>query len=193
MATICVVAGAHDVEAREYWFGMTYDMGVPTQDFRKFIEDPGFIGLAAEGWSYRKPNLATGFYLGWQNFYEKTNETIQIDNATISGTQVRYTDFVSVMLGARLHFLERRNRIRPFVSAKAGTYWVKQRVEIGTLNVVLSNKWHFGLAGEGGITFLTPWLDIFGFVSAEYNYIFARDDTIDFSYLGISIGLIYIL
>lgn len=184
---------ARPAESRDNWFGLTWDFALATEDTKDFISDPGYLGFGLEGWSFRKPNVAVGVVLSWQNLYEQTDDVIQIDNVTISGTQVRYIDFISILVGGRFVLGSRYWRIRPLVGIKAGTYRVSQRMEIGTVEIFISKAWHLGVTPEVGVTFLTPWLDVFGYVVADYNYVFSRDDSIDFSYLGLSLGFVYVL
>jgi hypothetical protein len=191
--SVCSLFDIREARSRENWFGLTWDIAVPTAETKDFISEVGLIGFGAEGWSLRNPNISVGFVTGWQNLYEQTDEIIQIDNVTISGTQVRYIDFIPILIGTRYIFGNRYNRIRPFVGIKAGTYRITQRMDIGTVEIFISKAWHLGVAPEAGTTFLTPWMDIFGFVGADYNYAFSRKDSIDFSYLGISIGFMYVL
>jgi hypothetical protein len=74
-----------------------------------------------------------------------------------------------------------------------GAYWVSQRLEIGTVNLIINERWHVGVAPEAGITFLTPDLDLYGFISADFNYIFSREDSIDYTYVTLSLGIVYLL
>lgn len=191
--SVCSIFDVHNAQSRQDWFGLTWDLAVPTGKTKDFVSDLGYIGFSVEVWTFAKPNISTGFVAGWQNIYGETDEIIQIENVTISGKQVRYIDFVPILIGARYNFGNRDYRIRPFVGIKAGTYWIKQRMEIGTGEVVFSKEWHLGLAPEVGVTFFTTSMDLYGFVSADYNYAFSRNDSIDFSYLGFSIGLVYVL
>ena len=146
-----------------------------------------------ESRSFVTDNLATGFVIGWHNIYEKTGDTTtQIDNVTISGTQVRYIDFIPILAAANFHFFDRSYRIRPYVGAKGGVYWVKQRVEIGFVDVIINKNWHLGAAPEAGFTFLTGAMDIYGIVSGDYTYILSREDSIDYTYWSVSLGFVYV-
>ena len=84
-------------------------------------------------------------------------------------------------------------RIRPYGAIKAGPYWIYQRLEVGTVKINITRGGHRGVAPEVGITFLTPDLDFYGFMSADFNYVFSRDDSINFTYLSLSLGFVYLL
>lgn len=191
-AVIFVSVGVHSARANDVWGIITYDIGFTAGATRDFISDPGFIGVAVEGRSFDGNHFSTGFLLGWQNFYQKTDEIIQIDNVTISGTQVRYLDVLPILWGVYYHFGDRSSLVRPYGGAKAGAYWLSQRVEIGTTIVNISKSWHAGVSPEIGITFLTPDLDFYGFAGVDYNYVFSKKDEIDYSYLSLRLGFVYI-
>ena len=185
--------GASSTRAREDWFLLTWDIQIPVGDTRDFISDTGWRGFGLESRSFVTDNLNTGFVIGWHNFYEKTGDTTtQIDNVTISGTQVRYIDFIPILVAANFHFFDRSYRIRPYVGAKGGVYWVKQRVEIGFVDVIINKNWHLGAAPEAGFTFLTGAMDLYGIVSGDYTYILSREDSIDYTYWSVSLGFVYV-
>ena len=175
------------------WFGVTYEPTIPVGDAREFVSRPGYYGVGLEGRRFRTDHLAWTVSVSWQVIYEKTDDLLQVGNTTISGTQVRYLDFIPLSAGANYHFLSRKNRVRPFLGLAAGGYWVRQRFELGSVNFLLNENWQFGLAPEAGVTLLTPDLDIYGFLSAKFNYVFSRDDSIDYAYVTIRVGLVYLL
>jgi hypothetical protein len=187
---VCCASGS---DAREDWFLVTWDLSMGSGDTRDFISDVSWRGFGVESRSFVTDNLNLGFVLGWHNLYEKTTDAIEeIDNATISGTQVRYIDFIPVLASANFHFFDRTYRIRPYVGAKGGAYWVKQRVEIGLVDVVLNKNWHLGVAPEIGITTSSWARDVYGFFSGDYTYILGREDSIDYTYWGFSAGLVFL-
>jgi hypothetical protein len=190
---LVTIFSVSDSRAREDWFILTYDISIPVGDTADFISEIGWRGIGIEGRWFVTDNFNPGFVLGWQNMYEKfTDATTQVDNATISGTQVRYLDFIPILVGANYHFFDRSYRIRPYVGVKGGVYWVKQRVEIGFVDVIINKNWHLGAAPEAGFTFLTGSTDIYGFVSGDFTYVLGREDSIDYTYWGVSLGLVYV-
>jgi hypothetical protein len=194
VAAIAIYAsvGVNYARAYDVWGIITYDIAFATGATRDYISETGFIGFGVEGHSFDRNHISTGFVIGWQNLYEKTDEILHVDNVTISGTQVRYLDFLPFLWGVNYHFGDRSYRLRPYVGAKAGTYYVSQRVDIGTVEIIVNRNWHLGVSPEVGFTFLTPTTDFYGFLSADYNYVFSRDDSVDYSYVGLSIGFVYV-
>jgi len=190
---LVTIFSASDTRAREDWFLLTYDLSIPVGDTADFISDIGWRGVSIEGRSFVTDNFNTGFLLGWHNLYQQYSDaTTQVDNVTISGTQIRYIDFFPILLGINYHFFDRSYRIRPYVGAKGGVYWVKQRVEIGFVDVIINKNWHLGVAPEAGFTFLTGSTDIYGFVAGDFTYILSREDSIDYTYCGVSLGFVYL-
>jgi len=186
-------AGYTDAHARALWFILAYTPSYGVGKTHDFVSNPGYYGFSVEGRSFENKKLSWSFEAGWQNMYQKTDETFQYENATITGTQVRYLDFIPIMLGADYHFGSRASRIRPFIGIKGGTYYVEQRVDIGTVEVIVNKNWHLGTAPELGITFLTWDMEFFGFLSADYNIVFPRKDSITYTYISVNIGFVYIL
>lgn len=179
--------------AREDWVLLTYDVSFPVGDTGDFIDAVGWRGFGLEGRSFITDQINGGFVLGWHNLYQKSEDkTAQIDNVTISGTQARFIDFVPILAGVNYHFFDRSYRIRPYVGVKGGLYWIKQRVEVGFIDVIVNRNWHVGLAPEAGFTFLTGELDIYGFVNGDFTYILGRDESIDYTYVGMSLGFVYV-
>jgi hypothetical protein len=192
-ATAVVCAGVRVSRSQVVWFVPTYEPSIAVGDAGDFVTNPGYVGVGGELRTFRGKRLAWSLSGSWQNMYETTDEIVHIENVTISGTQVRYLDFVPLLIGADYHFLGRERRIRPFVGLAAGTYWVRQRVKIGTVDIELNKNWHFGLAPQLGITFLTPDPDFYGFIGSDFNYIFSRKDSIDYMYVTLSLGFVYLL
>lgn len=188
-----VLAGAHEARSRGMWIVVTYQPSIAVGKTGDFVSEPGYIGFGGEWRSFRDEHLAWSLSGSWNNFYETTDELIQIDNVTISGTQVRYLDFVPILVGIDYHFLSKRSRIRPYVSLASGAYWARQRMEIGSVNLIMKESVHVGVTPGLGITFLTPDLDIYGFVSSDFNYILSREDSIDYTYVTLNIGFVYLL
>ena len=175
------------------WFGITWEPTIAVGDAGDYLSRPGYYGIGLDGRAFQTDHLAWSLAVSWQVLYETTSDLLQIGNVTITGTQVRYFEFVPVLAGANYHFLGRKNRVRPFVGLGAGAYRVKQRFEIGSVNFVLNQDWHFGLAPEAGFTFLTTDMELYGFVSSKFNYVFSRDDSIDYTYVTIRLGIMYLL
>jgi hypothetical protein len=192
-AVIVVGAGARDARSQGMWIVMTYEPSIAVGDAGDFVDDPGWYGVGLEWRSFKGNRVAWSLSASWHNMYKTTRELIQLENTTIGGTQVRFLDFVPLLVGAKYHFLSRQYRVRPYVGMSGGAYWVNQRMEIGTVNLVINSNWHFGLAPEVGITFLTPDLDLYGFISSDFNYVFSRDDSIDYTYVTVSLGIVYLL
>ncbi len=193
LVAVAAGAGADRARAGVVWFMMTWEPSIAVGETADFIDSPGYIGFGVEGRSFETGNLAWTVSVAWHNMYQTTDDLIHFDNVTISGTQVRYLDFVPLLLGTDYHFLDRGSRIRPFVGVAGGAYWVNQKMDIGTVEVIFDKRWHVGVAPEVGITFLTPDLEFYGFISSDFNYIFSRGDSTDYTYVTVKLGFVYLL
>ena len=142
---------------------------------------------------------------GTQVNEQRTESPIQISGAdivdgedagnikgTISGTQLRYVNSLPIMATAHFYIGKKRETIRLYAGAGVGTYYMKQRLEIG-LVAFEENHWHFGLAPEAGIL-LRFSRDVTMIFNIKYNYAFASGEDLggstenDLTYWGFNIG-----
>jgi hypothetical protein len=182
---LLVILSVVAVQAQSSFFGMTYDVSIPTGDTEKFISGVQWRGMGLEGRWYTSKNMSLGFAWDWNVFQEVVLETANIENRAITGNQVRNINaFPFLMTG---HFyLKGSSFVQPYFGLGAGVYFVKRRLDIGILSVD-EDTWQFGLAPEVG--FLFP-MDM-GFnllLKLRYNYAFDAGTGDPISYFGINVG-----
>jgi hypothetical protein len=192
-ALIVAVTGAREVRSQGMWIVMTYEPSIAVGDAGDFVDEPGWYGAGLEWRSFKSDHVAWSLSASWQTMYMTTRDLIIMDNVTIGGTQVRYLEFIPLTVGLEYQPLGRRSRFRPYLGVAGGAYYVKQRMEIGTVELIINKNWQAGVVGQAGISFLTPNMDIYGFIGADYNYVFSRGGSIDYTYVTMRLGIVYLL
>jgi hypothetical protein len=193
MLTLLVAATAH--AQRGVFTGITWNIGFPNQETAEYIGSTSYRGLGVDIRSFSSPSFSFGGNFSW-NVYDELlrGETAVLKGGAITGTQVRYINSMPLLLNASYYPGEkRRGELRFVLGLNAGTYYIRQRLDIGVVSLENSN-WHLGVAPELGL-----WLPIgretFLTLTARYNYAFDAgtrlngDPNNDYSYWGINIGI----
>ena len=200
LALILVFSG--EAKAQDWWWGITYEMSatssLPTNSDSdvNFIEDYSFRGLGIEARYVpsRDANYSFGFNVGWNVLNEKNDfgterNTISLENADVTGTQLRYFNTVPLLANASYYFGS-RGGIRPYVGVNAGTYYIERRVDIGVVGIVEDN-WHFGWAPEVGLVVPLGRPEVALLTTIRYNWAFSAGGTDDQKFWGFNIGIAY--
>ena len=167
---ILLLSFALNTYAQNYTTGVSYSMGFGIGKTYDYINETSFTGFTVEGHKLIKPYFSVGIMTGWNIFSEKSNTTINLGSASISGEQARYWNIIPIMVNASLYYKNSNSRFTPFVRVHAGTYYIMQRFDIGVYTVNNDN-WHFGLAPEVGFMInLSREMDIL--VNGKYNHAF---------------------
>ena len=181
LVIICSVA----VQAQSSFFGITYDVSIPTGDTEKYVNGVQWRGFGLEGRWYTSKNITLGFAWDWNVFHESSLETAELETGAVTGNQNRTINAFPFLFTAH-YYLKGGSFVQPYFGIGAGTYLVKKRLDVGIFTLE-EEKWHFGLAPEIG--FLFP-MDL-GFnlqVKLRYNYVIKNGDAEAESYLGINVG-----
>ena len=80
---------------------------------------------------------------------KKTTDSVEWDNATISGTQVREMAFTPLTVKGYYAWRDQKQFI-PYVAAGLGAARAVRRVVVGFSSLV-ENSWHFAMVPEAGL------------------------------------------
>ncbi len=183
--------GVGSVYAQGYT-SIHYDIGIPIGKTSDRISKGSFRGV---GLDYRKminPNLAAGFSLGWQVFYERKDlatYTGTIGNKSFELTGVQYNYLNAIPLHGNINYYmgDEGDAMRPFIGLGIGTTYFEQRIEMG-LYVSDLNSWQFSVQPEVGLLYeLSPTMS--AFLGAKYTQGFNTSDLDGQSYISINIGM----
>jgi len=171
--------------------GMTYSWSMPMGDTKTYADNDSWIGFAFESKWYASDNAAWGIYLGWNEFYHRTEDVLETKNGSIFGTQYRDYNVFPMLLTGTLFTGDMDAAKRMYFSLGAGAYYTHQTFDIG-LSTITEDIWQFGVSPEIGIqmnTFRGSTVQI----SARYHHTlesdtFLQKDPQTQQYLSVGVG-----
>lgn len=162
-----------------------YQIAYPMGETNDYINKVSFRGVGLEWRKGINKNIQVGLSLNWNVFNQLENETTEIENGHVTGTQNRTINSFPLLATGHYYFGERKNT-RPYLGLGLGAYLIKQRLGIGVYTFEESN-WHFGVAPEVGIQFPMGY-DAMLMIFARYNHAFETSGS-EHSYLGLHIAI----
>ena len=184
--TILAVAFLTATTQSQGLYSLNYTVGFTDGETADYISNPSFRGVSLDGRSFLTDQFSVGGYINWSTFYEKFSGSFTDGTATLTSTQYRYLNAFPVLVQAHYYLETDEYEPRAYLGAGTGAYKMVQRVEIGTW-ALEENHWHFGLSPEVGVL-LPVSMDSHLNISARYHYVFKVDDTINYSWFGLSVG-----
>ncbi|MBN2173989.1 MAG: hypothetical protein JW731_07650 [Bacteroidales bacterium] len=168
-------------------YSLNYTMGFGVGETSDFIGSPSFRGVTFEGRGFLDDQFSLGGYFSWSTFYEKlAGEKFTDGTATLTGTQYRYINAFPMLFQAHYYFGTDEYEPRAYLGAGAGAYKMIQRVDLGVWSIE-ENHWHFGLSPEVGI-FYPVGMDSQLNVNLKYHYVFGVENSLNYSWFGLSVG-----
>ncbi len=171
--------------------GMTYSWSMPMDQTKEFTDNDSWIGFAFESKWATTDHTSFGIYLGWNEFYHRTTETLELKNGTIFGTQYRDYNVFPLLVTGTVYAGDPDASKRLYLSVGAGAYYTHQTFDIG-LSTVTSDIWQFGVSPEVGVQF-NSFRGSTVQVSARYHYALESEDYVQkdpqtMQYLSVGIG-----
>ena len=191
--TLLLLLPGSSAFAQQYISLLTYNIGIPVGDTENYIGDVSWLGFTIEGRRFRDydSNITWGLSFGWQVLWEKTTETVNLEefSTTVTGFQRRYINSLPLLVTGH-YYIGPEDGFRLYLGGGAGVYYIVQRFEIGVY-ALEQNNFHFGLAPEIG--FMFPLGSANATLSARFNYAFASGESVqgegqDYSYVAILAG-----
>lgn len=166
-----------------------YNVGIGTGDLGEYIEPASFRGLSFDYQNLITENIAIGFGIGWQTFYEdKGFSVIERESATVSGYQYRYVNSFPAHLTAT-YFVETGGDVRPYAGIGIGTIYNVRNTDLG-LFTDETNAWHFSFRPEAGIQYDFSYT--FGMrLNVRYVQGFNTNKIDGQNYLAIGVGFVF--
>jgi hypothetical protein len=137
----------------QYYAGFTYNLSFPTGDLQKFTDNESWLGFTFDGRRMKGP-WGIGLTAGYNEFHTSTTDQIELGNngGAVSGEQYRHVLSFPMLIAA--DYFPRLARgvqgPQPYLGLGAGTYYIRQRFEIGSVAFEEDN-WHFGFMPELGV------------------------------------------
>jgi hypothetical protein len=174
------------------WYGIVnYQMSAPLGDTKEFTDEFSFRGF---GFEFRKAlsrDLTAGISLGWNVFYQRTDELIELNTenpGAVYGVQDRYINAFPIMLNFHKYFGGGKGSIF-FVGLNAGGSYTLQRIAIGIYEFD-NNEWQWGAAPEIGVTIPMKGNSTL-VINGKYHYYFTGElaNGMDVNHQYVSIGI----
>lgn len=183
LALITFGAGAQDGTT----IFANYLPAIPLGGTADFTNNISPRGVDFEVQKFLQEDLSVGFGIGWNMFRQKiVDETFQVDDLTITGTQFRYTNIVPLNVNVKKYFVGQGNTF-PYVGMGIGTSYNQKRNEIGVYELT-EDKWLFNLAPEVGMLYDLNYRSYLS-VKVKYNYSPKAGDFDSMSYLSLGVGI----
>ena len=187
--------GNAQYQSRQYVGTLSYTTAAPAGDSKDFANDFSWMGFTIEGDWFVKQSLSAGFILGWQEIYkERDGDSFTFDNGAMTGRTYRHLGAMPLLARLRYWTGSPGEKFHAFAGLGAGTYWVKQTMDLGIYTADESH-WHFGVAPEVGFLMVTGY-GVGWTLNARYNYPVATGDYLggqsnSWSYWGFGLGVSY--
>lgn len=168
-------------------YTLNYTMSFGTGETGDYISSTSFRGMTFDGRGFVSDQFSLGGLFTWSTFYEKLAGASYTDGtATLTGTQYRYLNAFPMLFQGHWYSNTDPYETRVYLGGGLGAYKMNQRLNFGTYSIE-NNYWHFGVSPEVGLLFPVS-MDTQLNVSVRYHYVFKVKDTIDYSWIGLSIG-----
>lgn len=175
------------LNAQSLYTSLTYNTGLPVGSSSDYISAYSWRGVGFEANWFLNDDMTLGVSTGWNVFYEeKTGEFTQ-ETKTVTGTRQHTINSFPVLMDYRYHFNE-PYETRPYVGMGVGAYWINKSDEMG---VFYSQYRQFQLGLSPIVGVLIPVGQVYLNAGLRYNVAFKTNDdyTMDFTYLGINLGI----
>lgn len=168
-------------------YTLNYTMSFGLGETGDYISKPSFRGLSFDGRGFLTDQISLGGYFSWTTFFEERANDIYTDGtATLTGTQYRYINAFPILLQGHYYLGTDEYEPRFYFGAGLGTYKMIQRTDIGVWSIE-ENHWHFGMSPEVGLLYPVGMSSQLN-VNLKYHYVLGVDNSLDYSWLGVSIG-----
>jgi hypothetical protein len=169
-----VLVCTHSVVRAQDWFGMaTWNVSIPAEDTKKFVNETSFAGFGLEFRKEFKPRTTVGILGSWEVFHERRDGSIELKQTTITGTQDRYINSFPIMLSLHKYF-GTTGETQPYLGVAAGGFVLIQTVRVG-LAQIEDDTWEWGGAPEVGVIMPLDRGSAF-IVNGRYNIAFTGTD-----------------
>jgi hypothetical protein len=189
LAFITMAAGSTFAQG---YTSIHYDISIPLGKTADQISRGSFQGV---GLDYRRAinaNLAAGFSLGWQVFYQKNELATYsgiIANRPVELTGVQYNYLNAIPMHGNINYYlgDEGDLLRPFIGLGIGTTYFEKRVEMG-LYMNDTNAWQFSIQPEAGFVYELS-STVGAFFGAKYTQGFTTDKLDGQTYISINLGM----
>jgi opacity protein-like surface antigen len=166
-----------------------YNVGIGTGDLGEYIEPASFRGASFDYQYLVTDNIAVGFGIGWQTFYEnKGFQTVTDGSSTLSGFQYRYLNSFPFHLTGT-YFVDTGGDVKPYVGLGIGTIYNVRNTDMG-LFTFETNQWHFSFRPEAGVQYDFSYTFAMR-LNVRYVQGFNTSDLDGQNYIAVGVGFVF--
>lgn len=187
LITIIAVACLTLATQSQGLYSLNYTVSFGTGETGDYIGNASFRGFTFDGRGFVSDQFSLGGYFSWATFFEELAGATYTDGtATLTGSQFRYINAFPMLFQAHYYLGTDEYEPRAYIGAGIGPYKMVQRTDIGVWSIE-ENHWHFGMSPEIGLLYPVG-MDSQLNICLKYHYVLGVDDTIDYTWLGLSVG-----
>ena len=189
ISILALVFGLYSAGFSQDMSTIMYNVGIPMGDLKDFISPASARGLSFDYQYMMTDNVALGFGIGWQVFYEDIGFFESTDGtATISGYQYRYLNSFPAHFTAT-YFLDTGGDIRPYAGLGIGVAYNLRNRDFGVFTIE-DDAWQFSFRPEAGIMYEFSYRFAMK-LNARYVQAFDAKDLDGQNYLAIGLGFVF--
>jgi len=150
--SLTILLASASLSMAQSYVDVAYSIGFGTGDMGDFIKKASFRGISFDYRYAVQPNIAIGFNLGWNTFYEeKASDSYQFENATLTGKQYRYSNMVPI-LATGTYLFSPDEAFCPYAALGIGTMYARRNTDMN-LYTIEQEAWPFVLQPEVGVRY----------------------------------------
>ena len=187
---ICILfMTALGARAEDTMGAISWNVGFPLADTKEYVGETSLRGIGFETRKFVQSNVSVGVFLSWNTFHEVRDELLSLPNGHVHGTQHRVLHTFPMLASAQYYFrpFSTQQRFIPYAGLGMGVFFVDRVLDIGMAGIS-ENHLRFGFAPEAGLAIPVD-RHRSTLISVKYNHAFKVDDTTDYSYWSVNIGI----
>ncbi|NOR14472.1 MAG: outer membrane beta-barrel protein [Candidatus Aminicenantes bacterium] len=169
--------------------GMTYQVSVPMDNTKDFIDKASFVGFGVEGRRFIGDNFSLGLSFQWNTFREEVRDEGLPSTPEVNLNHNRDMSAYPLLLTTHA-YLRPSEKFFPYVGIGVGTFRIHQRAD-ATTQVWKRDSWHWGVAPEVGFIAKIGF-DVGLTASLKYNYALKTSEAPAQSYVTVVVGFLWV-
>ena len=177
--------------------GMSYQISVPMQNTKDFMEKASFVGFGVEGRRFFGDNFSLGLSFQWNTFrHEVRDKALPRGNGDTRSSDSEVIidhnrDFSAYPFLLTAHgYLSKDAKFNPYLGVGVGTIRIHQRAD-ATTQVWKQDSWHWGFAPEIGFIAQIGF-DVALMANLKYVYALKTSEVDAQSYVSLVVGFLWV-
>lgn len=190
IALITIGTSLDTLAQKRGFVSIAWKTGLTLNDSKNYADEFSLEGGQFGFERFVAKNLSLGMDLSYSHFYEESGKiSYETGNTTYTGSGFKYLDATPILVSGKYYLgLDKEDaKIVPYVGVSTGAYYIKERLEIGSV-AFEDDGWAFGFTPQAGFMVRLDKKAWF-FTDFSYNTIFESGDIDKHTYLTGSFGI----